>query len=100
MAMSQDEMSFLDPSTGLCKRFEEKGGKLLVVNTEEKVMFNHYTAQACYKGNKYAPYCDFCAKELCLYYKPEVNLVPEGQEKIIILNSDEVDKHLEFLKNR
>ena len=100
MGFREDEQSYCDPNTGLCKYFEQKNGRLLVVNTEEKIMFNHYTAQNCFKGNKYAPYCDFCAKDLCLYYKPEINLVPEGQERVIILNADEVEKHVEYLNKQ
>ena len=100
MAMSAEESLFCDPKTGLCRYFEPKAGKMLVVNVDESIMFSHYTAQACFRGNKYAPYCDFCAKDICLYYKPEVNLVPEGQDKVIILNSDEVEKHQEYLSNK
>lgn len=87
-----DQSEFFDQKTGLCKVFSEKKGRQLVVNVEDPLMYEHYYAKSCYKGNRYADYCEYCAREACLYYKPEVNLVPEGNEKTIILTKDEVER--------
>ena len=78
---------FKDPKTGLCKAFVPKHSKKLIINTEDPVMFNFYSMHSCSKGNKYVDYCDYCAKELCLYYKPTVQIAPEGKGGIIILDN-------------
>ena len=87
-----DQSDFKDEKTGLCKCFEDKRGRQLVINTEDPMLFEHYNIKPCFKGNQYAEYCEYCARETCLYYRPEVNLVPEGQEKTIILTKDEVER--------
>lgn len=87
-----EQNDFRDENTGLCKLFEKKAGQGLFVNVEDPSLFEHYRARHCYKGNIYADYCEYCAKNECLYYKPEVNLVPKGQEKIVIMDSSEMEK--------
>ena len=87
-----DQSEFRDDETGLCQKFTDKKGRQLVVNVEDPLVFEHYHTKSCYKGNLYADYCEYCGRESCLYYRPEVNLVPEGQEKTIILTKDEVER--------
>ena len=93
MALNPEEQIYYDETTGQCKCFSARDGKALIVNVDEPLLYNHYTSKVCYKGNTYAPYCSFCPKELCLYYKPEVNMVPEGEAKTVIMSSDEVTKY-------
>ena len=93
MALSPEEQIYYDETTGQCKCFSAKAGRTLIVNVDEPLLYNHYTSKACFKGNTYAQYCSFCPKELCLYYKPEVNMVPEGSAKTIILDDVESSEY-------
>lgn len=92
MSLSPDEQVYYDEKTGKCKNFVPKDGQKLVINVEESFIYEYHNRNACFKGNSYAPYCAFCAKELCLYWKPEVNLVPEGQGETVILDKYEVEQ--------
>lgn len=86
-----EQNDFRDPNTGLCKLFKKKDGQGLFINVEDPGLYEHYFTKSCYKGNIYADYCEYCAKDNCLYYKPEVNLVPKGQEQIVILDKNEME---------
>lgn len=86
-----EQNDFRDPKTDRCKLFEEKRGRGLFVNVEDPKMYEYHKAKPCFKGNIYADYCEYCGKECCLYYKPDVNLVPKGQEKIVIMDANEME---------
>ncbi len=84
-----DQREFKSETSDTCLKFEPKNGRELIINVNDKLIYEHYRSKPCYKGNSYADYCDYCARDICLYYKPEVNMVPVGQEKTVILNSEE-----------
>ena len=86
-----EQNDFKDKDTGLCKKFESKKGRGLFINVEEVQIYEYYRSKPCYKGNIYAEYCEYCAKDECLYYKPDVNLVPKGHEKIVIMEKEEME---------
>lgn len=86
---------FRDPTSGMCKCFKPKNGQMMIVNVEDPVEYEYYRNKPCFKGNLYAEYCEFCAKDLCLYYKIEVNLVPQDQGKTIILDTEETKRYKE-----
>ena len=103
MALSPEEQQFYDEQTGRCRCFKERNnanGAQIVINVEESFMYEYHKRNKCYKGNNYAPYCAFCPKELCLYYDPEVNLVPEGQGAVVILTPEEVEKRTQLNNNQ
>ena len=52
-------------------------------------MYDHYSSCSCYKGNIYCEYAEYCAKELCLYYKPIVQLSTPDHAGIIILDAED-----------
>ena len=85
--MDQDE--FKNPDTGLCKQFDARNGRKLIINTMDRTMYDHYLKRNCFKGNLYCDYCEYCPKDLCLYYKPTVQLSPPAHAGIIILDKNE-----------
>lgn len=95
--MNQDD--FRDELTGRCKKFKEKneGQALCITNVEDQETYDFYRNIKCAKGNIYATYCEYCAKHTCLYYDPEVNLVPKGQSNFVIMNKIEATT---YLKNK
>ncbi len=84
-----EQNDFKNTKTGKCKFFEPKNGRTLIVNTIDKSMYDHYATCNCYKGNIYCEYAEYCAKDLCLYYKPKVQLSSPEHAGIIILDKDE-----------
>lgn len=83
-----DQSDFRDEDTGLCKLFKPKEENRLIINIEDRELYDYYNSKSCYKGNLYADYCEYCGRDLCLYYKPEINLVPEGESKIVIIENN------------
>ena len=92
--MTQED--FRDSYTGRCKQFLAKSDAraLSIVNTEDQESYDFFRNAKCLKGNIYADCCEYCAKELCLYYNPEVNLVPKGQSMMAFLTKEEAKKYL------
>lgn len=83
---------FKDEKTGKCKYFKTSSNEVLEVDVSTKEMYEYYNGCPCYKHNVYAEYSDFCAKELCLYWKPYVMMCPPDQEGIAYLTKEEALK--------
>ena len=92
--MSQDD--FRDNLTGRCKQFMPKSDKsaLCIINVEDQESYDFYRNTKCLKGNIYATCCEYCAKEMCLYFDPEVNLVPKGQSQMAVMTKSEAEQYL------
>ena len=92
--MSQDD--FRDSYTGRCKQFLAKSDSraLSIINTEDQESYDFFRNAKCLKGNVYADCCEYCAKDICLYYNPEVNLVPTGQSMMAFMTKGEADAYL------
>jgi hypothetical protein len=93
--MHQDD--FRDTDTNRCKHFMPKNGKHMVLNVEDQGAYDFYRNIKCLKGNQYAQYAEYCGKETCVYYNPEINLVPPGHGALNIMEPDEAEK---YLKNK
>ena len=92
--MSQDD--FRDNYTGRCKQILHKTDDraFAVINVEDQQSYDFYKNSKCLKGNIYASCCEYCGKDICLYYNPEVNFVPKGQGQIYFMSKEESDKYL------
>ena len=90
--MNQEE--FRDKTTNRCTQFMPRNGKMMIMNVEDQETYDFYRNAKCVKGNPYATACDYCAAEECIYFNPEVNLVPVGQGQMVIMEPDEVEKYL------
>lgn len=84
-----EQNDFKDEKSGQCKKFEARNGRKLVVNTMSTDMYDHYIKNPCFKGNIYCEYAEYCAKDLCLYYHPKIQLSTPDHAGIIILDKDE-----------
>lgn len=92
--MTQED--FRDHYTGRCKQFLAKSDTraLSIVNVEDQESYDFFRNAKCLKGNVYATCCEYCAKEICLYFNPEVNLVPKGQSMMAFMNKGEAEAYL------
>lgn len=84
-----EQNDFKNEKTGLCKFFNPRENRKLIVNTMDTAMYDHYSSCSCYKGNIYCEYAEYCAKDLCLYYKPTVQLSTPDHAGIIILDAED-----------
>ena len=92
--MSQDD--FRDNLTGRCKQYMPRTGEssLSIINVEDPESYDFFRNSKCLKGNVYATCCEYCAKESCLYFDPEVNLVPKGQGMMAFMTKQEAEQYL------
>lgn len=91
--MHQDD--FKDQTTNICKKYKAKtpSEHLVIINVDNQETYDFYRNINCAKGNVYANYCEYCGKESCLYFSPEVNLVPVGQGQMAIMSEEEENQY-------